>query len=136
MGNRLSKIVTRTGDDGTTGLADGSRQPKHHARIEAIGVVDELNSFVGLLRVEALDAETDALLATVQNDLFDLGGELAIPGRTRPHRRTRKSAGSGREPAQCRPAPAQGIHPAWRQPRRGPGPRLPHRQPPWPWGRK
>ena len=82
MGNRLSKIVTRTGDDGTTGLADGSRRPKHHARIEAIGVVDELNSFVGLLRVENLDAETDALLAAVQNDLFDLGGELAIPGRT------------------------------------------------------
>ena len=82
MGNRLSKIVTRTGDDGTTGLADGSRRPKHAPRIEAIGVVDELNSFVGLLRVESLDAETDALLAAVQNDLFDLGGELAIPGRT------------------------------------------------------
>ncbi len=81
MGHRLSKLVTRTGDQGTTGLADGSRRPKHDPRIEAIGAVDELNSFVGLLRAEAPDAATDALLAAVQNDLFDLGGELAIPGR-------------------------------------------------------
>ena len=81
MGNRLSKIYTRTGDQGTTGLGDGSRIPKNSARIEAIGTIDELNSAVGVLLAE-LDIE-DSLsspLKWVQNDLFDLGGELSIPG--------------------------------------------------------
>jgi cob(I)alamin adenosyltransferase len=81
MGNRLSKIVTRTGDDGTTGLGDGSRLPKDSARIEAIGTVDELNSIIGLLRsAPGLPQEASTLLLRIQHDLFDLGGELAVPG--------------------------------------------------------
>jgi cob(I)alamin adenosyltransferase len=79
--DRLDRIVTRTGDDGSTGLADGRRVPKHDPRIEALGAVDELNSFVGLLAAEPLDSESAALLAAIQNDLFDLGGELALPDR-------------------------------------------------------
>lgn len=80
MGNRLSKIYTRTGDDGTTGLGDGSRIPKDDARVEAMGAVDELNSTVGLIRTETLPDETEAFLSDVQHNLFDLGGELSIPG--------------------------------------------------------
>jgi len=80
MGNRLSKIVTRTGDDGTTGLADGSRVPKDSVRIEACGTIDELNSAIGVLRATALPEALVALLLDIQHDLFDLGGELAIPG--------------------------------------------------------
>jgi cob(I)alamin adenosyltransferase len=81
VGNRLSKIVTRTGDDGSTGLADRTRVPKESARIEACGTVDELNSAVGvLLAVEDLPAAMAAQLLEIQHDLFDLGGELAIPG--------------------------------------------------------
>jgi cob(I)alamin adenosyltransferase len=81
MGNRLSKIVTRTGDDGTTGLGDGSRVAKDSARIEAIGAVDELNSAIGLLRaLPDLPLPISKLLLRLQHDLFDLGGELAVPG--------------------------------------------------------
>lgn len=80
MGHRLSKIVTRTGDAGTTGLADGSRVAKDSARIDAIGAVDELNSTLGVLLTEALPADVIAELTDVQHDLFDLGGELSIPG--------------------------------------------------------
>ncbi|MEO8849104.1 MAG: cob(I)yrinic acid a,c-diamide adenosyltransferase [Casimicrobiaceae bacterium] len=80
MGNRLSKIVTRTGDAGTTGLGDGTRVAKDSARIEAIGNVDELNSTLGLLLSEALAPSVARLLTDVQHDLFDLGGELSIPG--------------------------------------------------------
>jgi cob(I)alamin adenosyltransferase len=81
MGNRLSKIVTRTGDAGTTGLGDGSRVAKDSARIEAIGAVDELNSTVGLLRAApSLPEAISHCLLRVQHDLFDLGGELAVPG--------------------------------------------------------
>ena len=81
MGNRLSKIVTRTGDDGSTGLADGSRVPKESARIEACGTIDELNSALGVLLASAeLPAPMAAQLLEIQHDLFDLGGELAIPG--------------------------------------------------------
>ena len=79
---RLTKIYTRTGDDGSTGLADGSRVPKIDARIEAIGAVDELNSALGLLRAQTLDDMVDGLLETIQHRLFDLGGELALPGTT------------------------------------------------------
>ncbi|HEB92418.1 MAG TPA: cob(I)yrinic acid a,c-diamide adenosyltransferase [Gammaproteobacteria bacterium] len=81
MGHRLSKIYTRTGDDGSTGLGDGSRVPKDSLRIEAIGAVDELNSQLGVLRAQPLPANTDTLLAEIQHSLFDLGGELSIPGR-------------------------------------------------------
>src|SRR5438034_11351092 len=80
MGHRLSKIVTRTGDAGTTGLGDGSRVAKNSARIDAIGAVDELNSALGLLLAEALPDAVAACLTEVQHDLFDLGGELSIPG--------------------------------------------------------
>ena len=82
MGFRLSTIATRTGDDGTTGLGDGSRVAKDSARVAAMGDVDELNSTLGLLRCEALPAAVDSLLNHIQNDLFDLGGELSIPGFT------------------------------------------------------
>jgi cob(I)alamin adenosyltransferase len=80
MGHRLSKIVTRTGDAGETGLGDGTRVPKDAPRIEAIGAVDELNSVLGVVLAEALPAAIVACLTDVQHDLFDLGGELSIPG--------------------------------------------------------
>ena len=79
-GNRLSKIVTRTGDAGTTGLGDGSRTTKDSLRIDAIGEVDELNSSLGVLLCEDLPDAVRAALLDVQNDLFDLGGELCLPG--------------------------------------------------------
>lgn len=80
MGNRLSKIVTRTGDAGATGLGDGSRVTKDCLRIEAIGEIDELNSSLGVLLAEELPETIRAALLGVQHDLFDLGGELCIPG--------------------------------------------------------
>jgi cob(I)alamin adenosyltransferase len=80
MGNRLSKIATRTGDDGTTGLGDGSRVRKDDARVAAIGDVDELNSQLGVLLCEPLPGNVRAALVDIQHDLFDLGGELCIPG--------------------------------------------------------
>lgn len=80
MANRLTKIYTRTGDAGTTGLADGSRVAKDAPRIEAIGAVDELNSTIGLLLCEDMPAAIQGCLAGVQHDLFDLGGELSVPG--------------------------------------------------------
>ena len=80
MGHRLSKIVTRTGDAGTTGLGDGSRVSKDAERIEAIGTVDELNSALGVLLAESLPESVYLCLFEVQHDLFDLGGELSIPG--------------------------------------------------------
>jgi len=97
MGNRLSRIVTRTGDDGTTSLGDGTRVPKTSARIEALGSIDELNSVIGLLictlgnpdaaRSDAPAASqpdwTQAWLLDVQHDLFDLGAELSVPGLVR-----------------------------------------------------
>lgn len=83
MGNRLSKIVTRTGDAGTTGLGDGSRVGKDSPRIDTLGEIDELNSSIGVLLAEEFPAGHDdvrAALLTVQNHLFDLGGEICIPG--------------------------------------------------------
>lgn len=80
MANRLTKIYTRTGDAGTTGLADGSRVPKNALRIEAMGAVDELNSALGVLLAEGLPDDIRACLAELQHDLFDLGGELSVPG--------------------------------------------------------
>jgi cob(I)alamin adenosyltransferase len=80
MGHRLSKIVTRTGDAGETGLGDGSRVTKDAPRIEAIGAVDELNSVLGVVLAEALPDAIATCLTDVQHDLFDLGGELSIPG--------------------------------------------------------
>lgn len=81
MGKRLSKIVTRTGDDGTTGMADGSRVEKDSDRVEAMGTVDELNSFVGsFLATLPEDNALWPVFRAIQNDLFDLGGELSMPG--------------------------------------------------------
>ena len=82
MANRLSQIATRTGDDGTTGLGDGTRVPKSHGRIGAMGDVDELNSHIGVLLAEPLPSDVRDLLVTIQHELFNLGGELSIPGYT------------------------------------------------------
>jgi cob(I)alamin adenosyltransferase len=80
MGNRLSKIATRTGDRGETGLGDGTRVAKDSARIQALGDIDELNSTIGVLLAEKLPADVAGALLQVQHDLFDLGGEVCIPG--------------------------------------------------------
>ncbi|MDX3933655.1 MAG: cob(I)yrinic acid a,c-diamide adenosyltransferase [Stenotrophomonas sp.] len=80
MGNRLSRIYTRTGDDGSTGLGDGSRVGKDDARVAAFGTVDEANSALGVLLAVPLPADVQALLTRLQHQLFDLGGELCIPG--------------------------------------------------------
>lgn len=80
MGHRLSKITTRTGDAGETGLGDGTRVPKDSARVAALGDVDELNSAIGLVLSEDIPPQMRAVLEEVQHDLFDLGGELSIPG--------------------------------------------------------
>ena len=82
MGHRLTKIYTRTGDSGETGLGDGSRVPKNSQRVHALGEIDELNSAIGVLLVEELSADMRAALADIQHDLFDLGGEVCIPGQT------------------------------------------------------
>jgi cob(I)alamin adenosyltransferase len=82
MANRLTQIATRTGDDGSTGLGDGSRVAKDHARVAAMGDVDELNSQIGLLLTEPVPDGVRELLLTVQHELFNLGGELSIPGYT------------------------------------------------------
>jgi cob(I)alamin adenosyltransferase len=81
MGHRLTRIYTRTGDDGSTGLGDGTRVPKDHPRVEAYGTVDELNSVLGLLLCEPLSGELQAALTRIQHTLFDLGGELSVPER-------------------------------------------------------
>jgi cob(I)alamin adenosyltransferase len=80
MGNRLSKITTRTGDAGDTGLGDGTRVAKDSARIQALGDIDELNSCLGLVLAEKMPAPARRALLQVQHDLFDLGGEVCIPG--------------------------------------------------------
>jgi cob(I)alamin adenosyltransferase len=81
MGHRLSRIYTRTGDDGSTGLGDGMRVPKEHLRVEAYGTVDEANSAVGMvLAVTGLPADVVDCLTAVQHELFELGGELCMPG--------------------------------------------------------
>ena len=82
MGNRLSQIATRTGDDGTTGLGDNTRVPKDHLRVHAMGDVDELNSQIGVLLCEPMPEPVRALLVDVQHQLFNLGGELSMPGYT------------------------------------------------------
>lgn len=81
MGNRLSKIYTRTGDKGTTGLGDGSRIEKDHPRVAVLGDVDELNSLIGLICSGEIPDNIRALLSDIQNDLLDLGAELSVPGK-------------------------------------------------------
>ena len=85
MGNRLSKIYTRTGDDGTTGLGDGSRVAKDSARVAAYGTVDEANSCIGLVLSAEVPQDIRTLLTAVQHQMFDLGGELCIPGHAAIH---------------------------------------------------
>ena len=85
MGNRLSKIYTRTGDDGSTGLGDGTRVGKDSARVAAYGTVDELNSAIGIVLACDIDERMREVLTQVQHDLFDLGGELCIPGMAMVH---------------------------------------------------
>ena len=80
MANRLTQIATRTGDDGSTGLGDGTRVAKDHLRVQAMGDVDELNSGLGVLLAEPLPADVRELLVVIQHELFNLGGELCIPG--------------------------------------------------------
>jgi len=80
LGNRLSKIYTKTGDDGTTGLGDGTRVAKDSARVAAYGTVDELNSTIGVVLAQDIPPEIREALVQIQHDLFDLGGELCIPG--------------------------------------------------------
>ncbi|HEY6134522.1 MAG TPA: cob(I)yrinic acid a,c-diamide adenosyltransferase [Rubrivivax sp.] len=80
MSNRLTQIATRTGDDGSTGLGDGTRVAKDHLRVQAMGDVDELNSGLGVLLAEPLPGDVRELLVTIQHELFNLGGELSIPG--------------------------------------------------------
>jgi len=82
MGNRLSKIYTRTGDDGTTGLGDGARVDKDSLRVETFGTVDELNSLVGLVLASDISDDARSCLTRTQHELFDLGGELCMPGYT------------------------------------------------------
>ena len=79
MGNRLSKIYTRTGDDGTTGLGDGSRVAKTHLRVAALGDIDELNAQLGLILASAVPSEASAVLTQIQHDLFNAGAELCLP---------------------------------------------------------
>jgi len=85
MGNRLSKIYTKTGDDGTTGLGDGTRVAKDSARVAAYGTVDELNSSIGIVLAQDIPAPIREALTQIQHDLFDLGGELCIPGMAMVH---------------------------------------------------
>src|SRR6059058_2516927 len=80
MGKRLTQIATRTGDDGTTGLGDNTRVPKHDLRVQAMGDVDELNSHIGVLLCETLPPDAREVLVEIQHQLFNLGGELSIPG--------------------------------------------------------
>ena len=120
MGNRLSKIYTRTGDDGTTGLGDGTRVRKDDARVEAYGTVDELNSAIGvLLAVPGLPPASRECLTRVQHELFDLGGELCIPGPSASSRPPRDAARAGARRVQRSAAAAEGIHSARRGRGRG-----------------
>jgi len=80
MGNRLSKLYTRTGDDGTSGLSGGERIAKNHERMNAMGAVDELNSVIGLLICKLDDSDLTSLCVAIQHDLFNIGGEISMPG--------------------------------------------------------
>ena len=93
MGKRLTKVYTRTGDDGTTGLGNGSRTSKESPRIEAIGTVDELNSYLGVLLAEDLEKDMRLRLENVQHDLFDLGGDSEHTRTSQPGQRASRPSG-------------------------------------------
>ncbi len=127
MGNRLSKIYTKTGDDGTTGLGDGSRVAKDSARVGAYGTVDEANSCIGLVLAGEIPDDVRSLLVSVQHQLFDLGGELCIPGHAAIFDADidRLEAAAGR--LQRAVAGVEGLHPARRRRSRFALPHRPHR---------
>ena len=119
MANRLSQIATRTGDDGTTGLGDGTRVPKSHGRIAAMGDVDELNSHLGVLLAEPLPDDVRELLVTIQHELFNLGGELSIPGYTLLKDDAVAALDAALAHYNAAPAAAGRVHPAGRHAQRG-----------------
>ena len=121
MAHRLSKITTRTGDAGETGLGDGARVPKDSARVHALGDVDELNSALGLVLAEEVPAALREAFGEVQHDLFDLGGELSIPGHTLLRAEQVERLERQLRSLERRAAGAEGIHPARRLARRGRG---------------
>ncbi len=127
MGQRLTQIATRTGDDGTTGLGDGTRVPKDHHRVMAMGDVDELNSGLGVLLAEPLPGDVRELLVTIQHELFNLGGELSIPGYQLLKPAAVLRLDEALEHYNARAAAAQGIHPARRHAQRGASACQPHR---------
>ena len=126
MAHRLTQIATRTGDDGTTGLGDGTRVPKDHLRVQAMGDVDELNSTLGVLLAEPMPDAVRELLVVIQHELFNLGGELSIPGfellkaeavlRLDDALAHHNAACRGWRNSSCRPAPAARRWPMWAAP--------------------
>ncbi len=112
MANRLTQIATRTGDDGTTGLGDGTRVAKDALRVQAMGDVDELNSSLGVLLAEPLPDDVRGLLVTIQHELFNLGGELSIPGYELLKAAAVLASGRGAGALQRRAAAAGRVHPA------------------------
>jgi hypothetical protein len=131
MGHRLSRIYTRTGDDGSTGLGDGMRVPKEHLRVEAYGTVDEANSAIGIvLAVPGLPDAVQATLTDIQHDLFRPRRRTLHSGAPGDHGCVRRAPRAGPRRVQRRPAAAQGFHPAGRWPRGGGLPPRPHRRAP------
>ena len=132
---RIDRVVTRGGDAGQTSLGDGTRVPKYDRRVEAYGTVDEANAVIGLLRLHTReDAEADAMLARIQNDLFDVGADLCVPGEagerlrlTRRAQRTARGRGGGDERGA---GAADQLRAAGRHAGRGLCPPRPHRRPP------
>ena len=126
MANRLTQIATRTGDDGTTGLGDGSRVAKSHLRIAALGDVDELNSTLGVLLAEPLPDDVRELLVVIQHELFNLGGELSIPGYALLKVEAVARLDEALAHYNAALAAAEGIHPAGGHAQRGDRARRPH----------
>ena len=127
MGKRLTQIATRTGDDGTTGLGDNTRVPKDSLRVQAMGDVDELNSHIGLLLCEELADGVRELLVEIQHQLFNLGGELSIPGFELLKPEAVLALDDALAHYNDQLPQAAGVHPAGGQPRGVTGSRVPHR---------
>jgi cob(I)alamin adenosyltransferase len=127
MGKRLTQIATRTGDDGTTGLGNNTRVSKASARPHAMGDVDELNSHIGVLLCEPMPADVRALLTSIQQQLFNLGGELSIPGFELLKDEALAELDAALEQVQRHAAAAAGVHPAQWHARGRAGARVPHR---------